>query len=433
VAGHLPQSGEALVAEALQFPTGVAVGDDGTVYITESGLSAGGRPLTGRVLRLNPAGGYQVIASDLRAPVTGLCFHHNCLYVSEGGHPGRISRIELPSRRQVTVIDGLPSRGDYHTNTPMVLDDWLYFGQGAATNSGIVSWEPLSMPWISAEHLAHDIPGYDVELAGRANPEDVRDPERQTSAFHPYGVCAEPGTLLKAKLPCTSAVMRCRLDGSDLQLVAWGLRNPFGLGLDATGRMLVIDLGLNDRGLRPVGEAESSLFELKTGDWYGWPDFSGGEPVTAPRFHSRRPGAKAVDFLLCNHLQLGPPAEPLVRFPVHSGPTKFVLMPGAGDLLVTLFGDKRPLTGVPGPKAGRKLVRLDLGRGTMTDVAGPRFQRPIDLAYSPDRSMLYVVDFGDYEIDRQGGLISEGATGCVWCLPAAALLQSESRTFEGAS
>lgn len=429
----MPPSVKAPIAEALQFPTGIAVGDDGTVYITESGLSADGRLLVGRVLRLTAEGGWRVIASGLRAPVTGLFHHRDSLYVSEGGHPGRISRIELRTQRQVTVIDGLPSRGDYHTNTPIVLEDWLYFGQGAATNSGVVSWDPVSMPWISGEELAHDIPGYDIKLAGRAFPEDGCSPELQTSAFHPYCVSAEAGTRLKAKLPCTSAVMRCRLDGSDLQLVAWGLRNPFGLGLDAFGRMLAIDLGINDRGLRPVGEAESCLFELNAGRWYGWPDFAGGEPVTAPRFHSRHPGAKPTEFLLCNHHQLGPPVEPLFRFPAYSGPTKFVAMPDRGDLLVTLFGDKRPLTGAPGPKSGRKLIRIDLSSGRTTDVASPRFQRPIDLAYSPDRKNLYVVDFGDYEIDRQGRLISEGGTGRVWCLPAAELLQPGSMTFEAAS
>ena len=392
----------------LRFPTGVAAADDGRLFITESGLDPDGRPGVGRVLAIGPDGDSSALAGDLRAPVTGLCLHDGALYVSEGGRPGRISRIDPLSGHRTTLVDGLPGGGDYHTNAPLIANDRLYFGQGAATNSGLACWDSVTMPWVQAKDVPHDLPGMDVRLA------PVKSGNR---AFSPYGRANGEGTTIPATLPCTSGVMRCRLDGSCLELVAWGLRNPFGLGRASDGRLLVIDLGMNDRGPRPVRETQSCLFALSPGRWYGWPDFVGAEPVTAPKFRSTRPGAAAPEFLLANHDELGEPVEPLLRFPPHSGPTHMVTEP-EGTLLISLFGDKRPVTGAPGRRSGRTIVRADLATGRLFDLDVPALRRPIALAWGPGGDLL-ALDFGAYEIDRRGRVIPERASGCLWRIPSA--------------
>jgi glucose/arabinose dehydrogenase len=61
------------------------------------------------------------------------------LYVSEGGHPARISCFDLDGKLLSVVLDNLPGPGNYHTN--MVVfgpDEKLYFSQGAMTNTGII-------------------------------------------------------------------------------------------------------------------------------------------------------------------------------------------------------------------------------------------------------------------------------------------------------
>ena len=163
---------------------------------------------------------------------------------------------------------------------------------------------------------------------------------------------------------------------------------------------------MNNRGSRPVGNAHSFLFEVKRGQWYGWPDFIGGEAIELPRFRSLRDQAPPLKFLIANHAELGEPAVPEFQFPSHTGPTHFVVEPESGNLLITLFGDKRPLTGMPGPRAGRKVVRLDLQTGILSDYSTEEFQRPIHLAYAPDGGGLYVVDFGEYEIESGGRFIA---------------------------
>src|SRR5437879_5025006 len=126
------------VADGLSFPTSLALDRDGTAYVAEAGLPFGGAPPGGRVWKLGTDGDRQLLAADLRAPVNGLTWHEGGLYISEGGHPARISRLE-PGGKPTTILDGLPGPGNYHTNmTAVGQDGKLYFSQGAMTNSGIV-------------------------------------------------------------------------------------------------------------------------------------------------------------------------------------------------------------------------------------------------------------------------------------------------------
>ena len=127
-----------LIANGLNFPTSVAFDSDGTLYVAESGLAFGGAKPGGRVLRLEPDGRCRCLLDGLRSPVNGLTFHDDALIISEGGHPGRLSRMSLAGEWK-TLVDGLPGLGNNHTNMVAVGPDGrFYFSQGAMTNSGIV-------------------------------------------------------------------------------------------------------------------------------------------------------------------------------------------------------------------------------------------------------------------------------------------------------
>lgn len=386
-----------LLCEGLQFPTGVTT-DGEILYVAESGMEPTGKPGLASVFRI-ANGAKEVLASGLRAPVTGLLFHDGFLIVSEGGRPGRISRIDISSGHRKTLLDDLPGGGDYHTNTPTFHDGWLYFGQGAATNAGVVSWDPVTMPWIEGADLPHDLPGYDIVLADQNG-------SGQSNAFQRFGNRVPAGTQVSAQLPCTSGVMRCRLDGSCLETVAWGIRNPFGLHALPDGQILVTDLGMNDRGARPVGQSQSAIWKLKRGVWYGHPDYVAGEPVDQEKFRSLRRGSKLSSMLLANHSELGPVPKPVTKFSPNEAPTQMVFDEVDQTLIVALFGDKRPITGVPGPRSGRDLARVNLDSGEVTHLNLQDLRRPIDLCWFGDE--LLVLDFGDYELEK-GGRLQENA------------------------
>ncbi|HEY6968721.1 MAG TPA: sugar dehydrogenase [Candidatus Angelobacter sp.] len=408
------------VATDFDFPTSLAFDSAGVLHVAESGLPLDGAAPGGRIWRLPPNGRRECLAEGLRAPVTGLVYHREVFYVSEGGNPGRITRLFAGGGRE-TILDGLPGFGNYHTNTVAIgPDEKIYFGQGAHTNSGIIGADSLHLAWLGRLPHDPDIPGFNVRLTGwNAQTSDPQEKDGAgkivTGAFAPYGQPTSPGRCMQGRLPCTAAIMRANLDGSDLELVAWGIRNAFGLGFLPDGRLLATDQGMDQRGSRPVCKVPELLFEIKKGSWYGWPDFIGGEPVTDPRF--RVPGSPPLSFLLANHEQLPPPERPLAYFPANSAATKFAVAPAAEGsplwLIVALFGDEKPMTAESGPRVGRSLARVDTTDWSVKIFAEGCFARPIDVRFSPADGRLYVLDFGEFEMGPQGKVMARRGSGKV--------------------
>jgi glucose/arabinose dehydrogenase len=207
--------------------------------------------------------------------------------------------------------------------------------------------------------------------------------------------------------------MRCNEDGSELELVAWGLRNAYGLGFLPDGRLLAIDQGADDRGSRPVGNVPDMIFEVHKGAWYGWPDFIGDVPITDPRYQPER-GA-APTFVLANHNELPRPERPLLCLPPHTAAVKFDVAPAsaswAGHLFVTLFGDEVPMTAPSGPKVGRSVVRVDPVDWSQHPVVQDGLLRPIDVRFSPVDASLYILDFGNFEMLEDGAVKAEAKSG----------------------
>ena len=408
------------VAENLDFPTGIALDPQGGVYVSESGLSFSGPPCGGRILRIALDGTSRCLLDGLRAPVNGVVFHQGTLFISEGGFPGRITRLSLASGEATTVLDDLPGFGNYHTNMAVIGPEGkLYFSQGSMTNSGIIGLDSNDLGWLQRVQHNCDIPAFDLVLAGvnaeSPDPASGNGYRVSTGAFSPFGKATKPGDRVAGRVPCTSAVMRCNLDGSELEVFAWGLRNAYGLRFTADGRLLATDQGADDRGSRPIHNCPDFLFEVRGGSWYGWPDFMGGIPVTDARFGE----GGGPRFLLANHDDLPAPERPLVEFEKNVCATKFDFVPRQagpweGHLLVALFGDERPLTARPGPRAGRSLIRVDPWDWSMHPVPTPPLHRPIDVMFQPGESFAYVLDFGEFEITAEKKVQARPRSGSLW-------------------
>lgn len=410
------------IATGLDFPTSLARDDEGVLYVAESGLPFGGARSGGRVRRIGQGHDNPVVLDGLRQPVNGLTWHDGGFFISEGGAPGRISRW-VPQRAPEPVLDGLPARGNYHTNMVAVgPDGWLYFSQGAMTNTGVVGLDAFEIAWLKQLPHPFDVPGYDIELAGQvfetSDPLTDSPPKQAvTRPFAAFGDASEPFARVAGRAPCTAAVMRCRRDGGGLEVVAWGLRNAYGLGFLPDGRLLATDQGPDDRGSRPIGNAPDLLYEVKAGAWYGWPDFVGAIPVDDPAFcPTRGPQPRAI---LANYDSLPAPEAPLLRFEVNAAATKFAVLPRAsrrwsGQLLVALFGDEKPMTSPPGARVGRTLLRVDPADWSAHPLGRLEVERPIDVAVSPDGGRIWVLDFGHFEMRGEGRIDARPQSGGVF-------------------
>lgn len=286
--------------------------------------------------------------------------------------------------------------------------------------------------WLGKPELArlHDVPCRDVTLAGQSFESDNElgdNPDRvRTSAFAPFGTALPAGSTVKGSPKCNGAVLRARPDGSDLQVVAWGLRNPYGLKLGPDGSLYATDHGFDSRGSRPIEDAWDCLYRIDQGAWYGWPDFNCGVPVTEERF---RPKDKPQpQFVLAAHPDSSPP-KPISTFDPHAANNGFSFSPsnrwgGPSTAYVALFGDETPGTGTVSRPRGYQVVKVDISTGRVSDFIHNKIrgrssqhsagglEHPSDVTFGPDGAM-YITDWGVARPSDEGLKLDPGS-GVVW-------------------
>jgi len=423
-----------VVATGLTFPTGVTFDGDGVPCVVESGYSYGEKWTTPKLLRVESSGQLKPIAIGANnGPWNGVVSHKGNFYVAEGGvnEGGKILKI-APDGKITALISNLPSFGDHHTDGPVVGPDGkIYFGQGTASNSGIVGEDNAGFGWLKRHPDFHDIPGQDITLTGENFPsKDILrgHGKVRTGAFVPFGTETKPGQIIKGQLPCSGAVMSIAPNGGGLELVAWGFRNPFGLAFSPEGKLFVTDNRYDDRGSRPAWGTPDLLWEVKRGEWYGWPDFNGDKPLTDKDF--KPPGKSRSKFLLANHP--GTPPKPVAQLEIHAAATGLDFSRGKqfghrGEAFIALFGDQSPATGKSLHSIGCKVVRVNVRNGVIEEFAvnkgkangpaskigGGGLERPVAARFSPDGKSLYVVDFGVLLQKGKKSKPQEG-TGVLW-------------------
>jgi glucose/arabinose dehydrogenase len=418
----------------LNFPTGLTFDDKAQMYVIESGYAYGEIFTTPKLIRVDQEGKLTEIAKGgNNGPWTAVDFHRGFFYVSEGGsmESGKILKISMDGNITV-LVDGLPGGGDHHTDAVLVGDDgYIYFGQGTATNSGVVGEDNYQFGWLKRKKDFHDIPCEDIVLEGvnyetknvlSDNPKNV-----ETGAYVPFGTKTAKGQVIKGSLPCTGAVMRVPLNGGLVELVAWGFRNPFGMAFSPSGALYVTDNSYDTRGSRPVFGAGDLFWEVKSKTWYGWPDYAGEDSVSGENYKARKIQPKSV--LLKDP---GKVPKPAAVFGVHSSSNGFDFSTSPsfgfeGEAFVAQFGDESPNVGTVYWPVGFKVVRVNPETGNIADFAvnegkrnGPAsflknggLERPVAVKFSPDGKTMYVVDFGVMEHPKEGPAPKQG-TGVIW-------------------
>jgi plastocyanin/glucose/arabinose dehydrogenase len=347
------------------------------------------------------------------------------IFVNDGNGLNRVHRDG-----SVQHLIDLPAQGD-HADDHIAIgkDGKLYWGEGSATNSGVVGEDNLNATgWLKAHPTFHDIPCKDVVLSGQNwTSKDVLGPDPNatvaTGPFLPFGTAATPGQVIQGSLPCTSAVLRANMDGTGLEMVAWGFRNPFGVGFapdnsPLKGSLVVANNGADVRGSRPIESDGDDLYAVVPGGWYGWPDVLDEEPTTEPRFAPKDPTSAGVPLTLSSptqqdalsaltHFQKGVSADGFAfstsdafgwngdLFIAEWGALGFGLQPPHGlpgfDVWRVHF-DTDPQGVVTGTNKSIFLTNRIQGAASTNGLNG--FEHPIDVRFSVDGNTMYVLDYG---------------------------------------
>ncbi len=212
------------VASGLKVPWALAFAPDGGLWFTERGgqvrVFRNGSLIPAPALTLSvvsrPGCEGGLLGLDLRGGAAYL------YYTRQGGTglANRVSRFTVSGDRLVderVLLDGIPAGDCYHDGGRLKVgpDGLLYFTTGE---------------------------GY---VAARAT---------------------DPGNL-------SGKVMRMNVDGSGLEMFAWGFRNPQGLAWDPAGRLYVSNNGpTGDLGLCCHDEVDAVL---QARSFFGWPAWAG--------------------------------------------------------------------------------------------------------------------------------------------------------------
>jgi glucose/arabinose dehydrogenase len=275
------------------------------------------------------ADGVGLLLSELNRP-HGLALHDGWLYVAEGDAVSRVSfdaETRAVGARSERIVRGLPEGGHWTRTVAVGPDERLYVTIGSSCN-----------------------------------------------------VCIE-------KDQRRAAMVRYRLDGTEEELYATGLRNAVGFAWrPGTGELFATD---NGRDLLGDDFPPCELDRIVAGGFYGWP-YANGDRIPDPDFGADNPEKVAASI------------APVHDFEAHTAPLGIVFYDGTafparyrGAAFVPLHGSWNRSS-----KSGYKVVALffdeegqiheeDFLTGFEIDeeVTG----RPVDVAVGPDDA-LYVSD-----------------------------------------
>ncbi|MFN8472841.1 MAG: cupredoxin domain-containing protein [Anaerolineae bacterium] len=400
-----------VLASGFVAPSAMTVDDQGRVYVAESGIF--GSPA--RIVRINADGSQTTVAptgaDQFVPPLLGVAWGPNgFLYASDYG---RVVRVN-PDGSLMPVITGLPVGGsDSNNNIAFGPDGKLYVAVGSRSDAGVMQRDemetsPNATP--APPPAIHDIPCQTITLVGQNFTDQYGV---TTGAYQNYGVQSTPGQAVSGANLCNGAVLRANPDGSNLDVVAWGFRNPYGIAFVPStsalaGMLLVDDNGPDGVGVRPIYAPDSlhvvqnpSAMTAASAPWYGWPDYFINHPVTDTTYFS-----PTTSLVLQTHPALNMNTSSLGYSTVPTG-LAMSTSPSFGfvnDLFVAYFqGGRGPGTG-PGPSVQRlhpsigetgviSWTQSTFASSPMSDM-NMGLLHPIDVKFSPDGSAMYVLDFG---------------------------------------
>lgn len=415
----------------LTLPSTVTFDDNGTMYVAESGYSYGEFKPIPRILKVDLIHNRTAVLVDrgLNGPITDIEFNKNngVLYVS---HRGIISAVDMRGHIKDLIV-GLPSMGDHHNNQIAIGSDGrFYFGQGTVTNTGVAGEDSYTYGWLKTSPELHDIPCTDITLTGQnfnssnpLTPQNITD-MATTGAFVPFNSTTTNGQAIKGDVKCSGSIISSNANGTDLRVVAWGLRNPYGVALTDDGKKLIVaNNGADERGSRRVGNDTDKIYSLDLSNssmkFLGWPDYFGnGEPVTDNKFvsESARSDNNPLHFLLQSH----PPVDekPLTLLEEGVAATQVAVSNSTnfgfkGNAFIAEFGTMAPLIhpfaqitqpmpGIQPGIVGQKVVMLDPNTGNHSDFLSlkdiDKTFRPVGVKFDLKGDALYVVSIAKTEV-----------------------------------
>jgi glucose/arabinose dehydrogenase len=441
------------VVDGLTLPTSLTFDDRGQMFVAEAGGGFLPEPAPARILKIEGGKALPVVnltKTGVADSVVGLQWHEGEFFFTHRNSEdftGAVSKVTFDGRRELLITGFQDSRAEHQVNDVRLGPDGrMYLAVGPAFNSAVPG--PDVAAFVRMNPDLHTTTCRPLVLNGinYESPNFLTDKEGDvtlTGAFVPFGQATEPGQRIEPVKKCGGAVYSFNPDrpAASLKLVADGLRNVIGFAWDSKRRMYAAVNGYDVRGVRPIKDEFDPTYFIRTGTWYGFPDFSAAlEPVTKPKFDvpdqlqgrqfrgtTPLPPMNREPHFVINHRASGltPPDRSLIAglHQDNSSPSELDVAPRswgrlADQAFVAEWGILAPATDPLQDKpTGFQVTRIDPetkkavpfvrnvmpGPGSM--IGGPggslgqALERPYDVKFGPDGAM-YIVDFGQVLVNQ---------------------------------
>ena len=247
-----------------------------------------------RIQYIDKVGKAYDVFTNKKLSITSLDYSNEMLYYASGT---KVYSYNLISKENKEIIKNIPNYGDYNSSLIKINGEYLFVTIGSATNSGVVGTDNK---WLDEYPQNHDVSPKGITIKG------INFGEKKTGAFVSYKTRNIKGQMITEHMPGNSSIIIYNLKTGVEETFAWGIRNMKAIDFTSEGKLLVTVGGMEDRGLRPVKGDSDYIYQIKKNAWYGFPDYTGGDPITSPKFKGLN--NKTIPFILDQHPTTNPPA-----------------------------------------------------------------------------------------------------------------------------
>ncbi|MGL5649948.1 MAG: hypothetical protein ACRDDY_19115 [Clostridium sp.] len=234
---------------------------------------------TNEIVKINSDNQTEKIYTNTNLEIEDAIYHEgNILIISKGD----LFKINVKSGNLENVLKKIPYGGDRIKRKIIIKDDKILLSIGAFTNTGIAEKGD------SFTKELWDKTPVEIELTGE------NYGEGKTGAFKKYGESSKEGEKLKEEMLGNGAIYEVKLDGKEPVIYASGIKNILSWDINSKGEIVGAIEGLEADGERGALRDTDHIYMINEGTWYGWPDYSGGDKISSPKFSKEGEGIKEV-------------------------------------------------------------------------------------------------------------------------------------------
>ena len=237
-----------------------------------------------------------ILLNDSSLNVDRMLFYDGRIYYLSDD---KLYVYDIYKGKSKVILDEIPYKGDNVDRRMIIKDSKLLLSIGSATNSGIAD----NNEEYKINEIPYDLTPINITLTGN------NYGKKKTGPFMPYGNSSLKGQKIKCRNIANSSVVEIDLNSNKTSLYACGIRNITGWDINSNNELICIVGGMENKGDRPVKRDFDYIYKIQKNNWYGWPDYSGGDPIESPRFNEEKPITRIIE----NHPNKNVPG-PLYQF-----------------------------------------------------------------------------------------------------------------------